>query len=390
MENLALEPKILFSDYFNISKEAMDEYGAFDVSLILDLPLFIDPFLLFESDKPQYQQLHQEIIKYLTFLRDKSISGKLNDGLLKEWYFFKEVEQNWFGFSTNKNRGNGLGEEFANALNANFYRLFPNYGEENITSGTHLEKLCLFKDRVGKDNISDFTTNLIKHFLLDYTQIFSKKYIDPKYCDIFRVKRAKFNYETESWQEKTYYLPRIEGGSDGYVILTPKDLLTRDNTWINRQDLIDDFKNIPPSIPNIQLRAKINNYFITALPKQIQKTSKKERDDAARETIIQFPEIIDYYIKYKEDTGDGAKSISRDKVAFSEDLYISKFKKLSYLLSQLTPFYKNRGDTYEESMQRVMYLKQVIENNDGYRYFYDKSENPIRTELEFGVRPLIV
>jgi len=41
--------KIYFSDYFKVSKEALDKYGAFNISLISDLPLFIDPFLLFNS-----------------------------------------------------------------------------------------------------------------------------------------------------------------------------------------------------------------------------------------------------------------------------------------------------------------------------------------------------
>ena len=36
-----------------------------DVSLISDLPLFVDPFLLFNSDKPQYRQLHDQIIEYV-------------------------------------------------------------------------------------------------------------------------------------------------------------------------------------------------------------------------------------------------------------------------------------------------------------------------------------
>lgn len=46
---------IYFSDYFRISPDAIDEYGAFNVSLVADLPLFIDPFLLFNSKKPEYQ-----------------------------------------------------------------------------------------------------------------------------------------------------------------------------------------------------------------------------------------------------------------------------------------------------------------------------------------------
>ena len=37
---------IYFSDFFQVSPDILEKYGAFNVSLINDLPLFIDPFLL--------------------------------------------------------------------------------------------------------------------------------------------------------------------------------------------------------------------------------------------------------------------------------------------------------------------------------------------------------
>jgi len=49
-----------FCDYFNIEPDILDEYGAFNISLITDLPLFIDPFLLYGSEDPKYQQLHND------------------------------------------------------------------------------------------------------------------------------------------------------------------------------------------------------------------------------------------------------------------------------------------------------------------------------------------
>ncbi len=61
---------IYFSDYFKVSPDAIDAYGAFNVSLVADLPLFIDPFLLFNSKKQEYRALHERIT-YLRFLRDK-------------------------------------------------------------------------------------------------------------------------------------------------------------------------------------------------------------------------------------------------------------------------------------------------------------------------------
>lgn len=42
---------VYFSDRFRVSPYVLDRYGAFDISVVSDLPLFIDPFLLFNSQK---------------------------------------------------------------------------------------------------------------------------------------------------------------------------------------------------------------------------------------------------------------------------------------------------------------------------------------------------
>ena len=159
--------KIYFSDFFEVSPKELEAYGSFDPSLINDLPLFIDPFLLFNSDKPEYQKLHDDIIQYVAFLRDRSEKEGISKGLIKAWFLFPEVKQTWFGYSKIGNGGSGLGQKFAKSLNENLNTVFTNFGTEEITNGSHLEKLCLIKDGVGRDNISDFTTNLIKKFLLD-------------------------------------------------------------------------------------------------------------------------------------------------------------------------------------------------------------------------------
>jgi hypothetical protein len=57
--------KVYFSDIFKVSPDVIEKYGAFNISLINDLPLFIDPFLLFNSTKPEYQKLHKEILQYV-------------------------------------------------------------------------------------------------------------------------------------------------------------------------------------------------------------------------------------------------------------------------------------------------------------------------------------
>ena len=63
---------IYFSDFFNVDEDLLEEYGAVNISLINDLPLFIDPFLLFNSEDKELNAIHNEMISYLKFLQIES------------------------------------------------------------------------------------------------------------------------------------------------------------------------------------------------------------------------------------------------------------------------------------------------------------------------------
>ena len=367
-----------FSDFFGVPARTVEKYGAFNISLLADLPLFVDPFLLFNSKKSEYRKLHDQMIEYLRFLRDKSANQQLDPGLIHAWYFFPEVKQNWLGFSYSGNQGRGLGRKFAYALHANLGQLFKTFGNEGITKGSHLEKLCLISNGVGRDNISDFTNNLIRAFLLDYTAKFAKLHIATRLRRPFAVNKVRFNYSTESWEGAVYDLPCLKGD---YVLLTPRDILTKDDTWINKTDLVQDFSLIPDAIPDSQLRAQINNYFRQVLPRR---PKRADEQDAVAKTILRFPEIIDYFIKYKEDRGSDAESMSANKVALSQQLYLYQFGSLVELLRQNTDFYKTAGVSYKEAYERAMFFKDVIENKGGHRFFYINGE-PIEREGDLHI-----
>ena len=380
--------KVYFSDVFEVDPDVIEGYGAFNISLINDLPLFIDPFLLFNSNEPEYRALHDEILKYVAFLRDMSLTGGINPGLLKNWFLFPEVKQNWLGFSEIGNEGSGLGPDFALALNRNLNQIFSNFGEETITKSSHLEKLCLIKSGVGKDNISDFTTNLIKKFLLEYTQTFAQAHIAKSRRGIFPVERVYFNFETRSWVTARFDLPSYYGD---FVLLTPKDILTKEDTWINKSDIVNRFNDIVIGIPNEQLRAQINQYFVMNLPRREKKRgkgykepTKKEIAEAVGSVIAKYPEFIDYYVRFKEDNGDEAKSVSETRVQEVESLFIRELSGLIHTLIVKSDFYKVGSDTIDECYQRVLFLKNVIENKDGYRIFYVKGE-PIKRESDLHV-----
>lgn len=368
------EPTIYFSDVFGIDPEIIEEYGALNVALVNDLPLFVDPFLLYDSENPVYRGLHDGIIKYLCFLRDRAVADELTPGSMTQWLYFREIKQNWLGFSKSGNDGTGLGRKFAEVLARNLTAAFRHFGSETISHGSHLEKLGLLDGGVGRDHLSDFTTNLIKEFLLDYTQTFARQYLRADQRKRINVPRVNFNYVTRRWTAAYYELPIVNGD---YVILTPKEILTRDEAWINQSDMLKNFEDICIALPDDALRAQVSEHFY----QQINENSTKEDERAAAlKTIEKFHAILDHYIRWKEDHAEDAHRQSNEKVRETELQFIQNIKALvgDYLAG--SKFYE-LGTSFEESLERVKFLKHVVENKDGYRIFYIKGK-PVQREQD--------
>ncbi len=373
-----MAPAIYFTDFFNVSEQVLNDYGAFDVSLINDLPLFVDPFLLFDSEDPIHRGLHEEIILYVKYLRDVSVQGDLGDAAMNALFRFPEVRQNWLGFSRSGNQGSGLGADFAVALHRNLNRVLRDFGNETLTSSSHLEKVCLLGNGVGRDHLSDFTTNLIKGYLLDYTQTFAQRYLAPEHKRIFAVERVNFDYATQRWKGGRFELPCV---NSDFVVLTPKVILTKDEAWINRSELLDRFHDIYSSVPDDTLRAQVNDYFLRRLRED---SNQEERREAAAASIERFPQLLDYYIKDKEEHADEAHVVSSTKVRETEQQFIEQIRALVGGHLAGTAFYSHQGDSFQEALSRVHFLKNVIENNDGYRIFYLKGQ-PIKREADLQI-----
>lgn len=361
------ELETYFSEHFGVDKEVLDQYGAFDISLLRDLPLFVDPFLLFYSEKPEYQQLHANVIRYLRNLRELT-RHELSDATIDHLFCFHEVRQNWFGFSFMGNAGHGLGRAFAIALNRNLRHLFPDFGSETITRGTHLEKLTLVKSGIGRDMVSDFTTNLIKGYLLEFTQAFATEHLDSSKVERHSVTRAVFDYERGYWTHASYWLPTI--GSE-FVLLTPRDILTKDETWISRPDFLADLRTVPEAMLNDLLRQRLEEFLIEAFADipQNRTPSIKDFNRVIDRFIETSPEVLDYYIKSKEDSGADAVRSSMERVDASDKLYVTQLRPLIGFLRD-SDFYSLRPDSATEARQRLEYLKHVIEDRGGWRLFY--------------------
>lgn len=383
---------VYFSDFYGIDEAEIENYGAFNISIINDLPLFIDPFLLFGSEKEEYKELHNNILKYLSFLKFKSQNGGITKAQILSWYKFSEVKQNWLGFSKSGNGGSGLGYKFGKSMSSNMHIVFDDLNKETITVSSHIEKAGLFQIGVGKDNISDFTCNLIKSYLLKYTEQFALKYLQPNQVKVFMVSKTYFDYDIERWTAQKFTLPFY--GKD-YVLLTPKDILTKDENWINSHDLKGNFESICNSIPNEQFRSEIFSFYREKLPKEVivwkknkptlKTPTQSEITYAINETIQMFPKILNYYIKGKEENKKGAEKEAIEKVIEVETIFKENVTQLISQLINQTSFYDIKStSSFEEAMRRVEFLKDVIENKDGYRLFYYHGE-PIKREADLQV-----
>ena len=112
--------------------------------------------------------------------------------------------------------------------------------------------------------------------------------------------------------------------------------------------------------------------------------SQTEKEREAETLIRLHPELIDYYIRYKEDNEAQATSVSKEKVREVELLFNEQISQLIALLSAHTDFYNILPDAHDEAKRRVEFLKHVIEDQDGYRLFYSNGK-PIKREADLQV-----
>ena len=359
--------KLLFSDYFKIDQSIVDNYGALNICLAADMPLFIDPFLLFASTDETYQKLHKDLINHILILKEIAIEEKEN-AENNSIFRFPEIKQNWLGLSKFGNSGRGLGKDFAKKIVRSFNGFYNSFGQEEITAEAHIEKLTILNPGIGSDFISDFTTNLILDYLLEYTQTFALQHLSKDQIQEFSV-NSIFSAEYNRWMPKKYTLPYfyLEDRGD-FIILTPLDILTKDEAAINNSEFYSNFLTVANSIKNADLRNSINTYFRNQLPK---KPTQKEKTQAINKTVIRFPEIVDYYIKSKEDNKEKVSKNIKDEIQRLTSEFIDGLSALGDVLFDKSAFYEILPTTsYEECLKRVLYLKDVIENNDGYKTFY--------------------
>jgi hypothetical protein len=152
------------SEIFYLEK-SQRELDFIDINIEKDLPLFLDPYFIGTLPDPWAVAANRTIQSFF-----QHVIGLLNAGQRAQtrnlFQYLHEPNETCLGVSTTRPRGRGVGIDEATAIFDSIINSRAiEYGVVN-----NLEDFSIFVDNVGKDKISDLTTNLIRKHLVEYTQ----------------------------------------------------------------------------------------------------------------------------------------------------------------------------------------------------------------------------
>jgi hypothetical protein len=281
-----------------------------------DIPLYVDPFLLWKINSQQDNSLHTSIVNSFNQLGNLYNKGKDSEArkILIELTECDEV-----GLGNSKTRkGKKIGEATAEEI-LQLFKLIPQVNNQGFQ---HFEEIQLFVDNISKDRISDISCSLIKSFLVDFTIQQCEKYKIP----IEKTEVRIYDYKTLTIKSEETYLP-INPNTKDPIILTPKRWL-KYVPWINYEDYFQ-------------------NYYIKDIEKAFDgKLNRVKILDFNRNNY----DLVHTYISLKE---QNTKDLSNDPL-FAQIPVLSAKRKLTSILKLPTGKTNNADKDYEDLMVQTM------------------------------------
>lgn len=195
-----------------------------------DIPLYVDPFLLWKSPSQMDNGLHSSILdsfNYIGYLANKGY----NTEAVNQLVLASECDAVGMGSSKTR-KGRRIGESVANEI----VSLFEKIPQLKSSGFSHLEEIQLLVDKVAKDRISDLACNFISSFLIDYTQQNCLEVGIP----MEKVQKVVV-YDTKKhrFEEEDVELP-VNPNTHEPIWLVPKRWL-RLSPWISQDDYFSNY-----------------------------------------------------------------------------------------------------------------------------------------------------
>lgn len=324
-----------FTTAFGIKEKNLE---FLDINLYGDFPFFIDPLLLKYS-----KELSGSYDKFLNyFSREDIISFK-----------FKEIKETHLGFGYLNYSGRGIGKKTADKIRNNIILNKYNYD---------LDTIVIFGKGIGKDMISDMTTNIILKELLCFTE---------KMCKKYGVETQVFGVEVEPYVIEKFNLPVHD---NNYIILVPKEVLRKDELLIARDSFVNNIFTVVPSIDNNESRERLNGVIYKSVyskKKQKNEKKKKSKKDISKniEEMIEIdPNIIRKYKEYIELQNPKTNVTEQD--IDSQNILINNVENLEKKLLRIFECSEERQESLEENVRNlILYYKKEIESSDLIKVF---------------------
>lgn len=200
----------------------------------VDRRLGIDPFLLYRSARSDFQQAHGLLMKFFNAALDQV----KQDNLERAQYLLicPEPREIGLGYTRYGTAGSGIGPELAREI-AHTFKNSPALLSRGLR---HVEELQLICPGVGPDRISDMTANVLKLFLISYTQEQCRSWNIPTVKDV--PISHYFNFEEMDWRDGYFDLP-INPSTSGPLLLVPRRIL-RILPWINYDEYVGEYKRV--------------------------------------------------------------------------------------------------------------------------------------------------
>lgn len=267
------------TDHFGIDLAQADVDFAIPF-LDADIPLYVDPFLLWNSPSQQDQALHTAVINSFNHLGRLVDRGRADDAR-RILIGASECAEIGLGQSR-KRRGNRIGTGTADEILA----LFQNIDHYKTHGFTHFEEIQLFVDGIAKDRISDICCSFLKSFLIDYTvQECEKLGIPMQAVSVDGV----FDYRNQDIvRRENVFLPVVPG-TEANIILVPKRWL-RFSPWIGFDEYFraycpsDEIFN--PGEPRERVKVLTYNRQNYGVVKQYIEAKERDRNDCANDPLF--------------------------------------------------------------------------------------------------------
>ncbi|HXM01827.1 MAG TPA: hypothetical protein VN939_04450, partial [Chthoniobacterales bacterium] len=203
------------SDIYDLGK-TQHELDFVNIDPNKDFRVYLNPFVFAARSDPFSVEASRTVVGFFQHNLNLIKEGKI-EAARTNFRHLNEPNETCLGESKHRPRGRGVGEENADDL---FESILNSTA---ITTGLveHLEDTAIFIPGIGRDKVSDMTTNIIRQNLIEYTQ---------RQCDLMGIPLTEdvpsgffWDFSSMAWQQE---LTAMLVMGDRKILLVPKAVVS--------------------------------------------------------------------------------------------------------------------------------------------------------------------